>query len=167
MGKQDYMTPNGAREKGAVTAMKEVSMMRKIVLFALMLAFSLAVPAVRADVANQATKVTFSAPVQIPGQVLPAGTYWFMRASLNDRFRVMIFNEDRTKLFATILTNDTQRPEATGHTAFTLADRGTAGPQAIMRWFYPGTLTGHEFVYPKPLERELAKDKHDTVVAGD
>ena len=147
--------------------MKEVSAMKKVLLMVLMLAFSAAVPAVRADVANQATKVTFSAPVQIPGQVLPAGTYWFMRASLNDRFRVMIFNADRTKLYATILTNDTERAEATGHTAFTLADRGNTGPQAILRWFYPGTLTGHEFVYPKLLERELAKDKHDTVFAGD
>jgi hypothetical protein len=39
-----------------------------------LLAFLRLLPAARADQSNQATKVTLSQPVQIPGPVLPAGT---------------------------------------------------------------------------------------------
>ena len=41
---------------------------------ALCLAFGL--PAF-AQVSNQATQMTFTHPVEIPGKRLPAGTYWF------------------------------------------------------------------------------------------
>ena len=34
-------------------------------------------PRMNADTRDQLTKVTFSQPIEIPGQVLPAGTYWF------------------------------------------------------------------------------------------
>jgi hypothetical protein len=47
-----------------------------------------------------------------------------------------------------------------------LADRGPAKPQAIMSWFYPGRAEGHEFLYPKQLQKELAKDKQVTIVSG-
>jgi hypothetical protein len=33
-------------------------------------------------------------------------------------------------------------------------------------WFYPGETTGHEFLYPKPIQQELASAKIVTVVAG-
>jgi hypothetical protein len=51
---------------------------RKMLFIAgLMVAFTILLPVVHADDWNQATRVTFSQPVQIPGHVLPAGTYWF------------------------------------------------------------------------------------------
>jgi hypothetical protein len=49
---------------------------------ALVLVSTIAVPASRADELDQASKITFSQPVQIPGHVLPAGTYWFVLADL-------------------------------------------------------------------------------------
>jgi hypothetical protein len=36
--------------------------------------------AAHAAEANRETRITFSAPIQIPGQVLPAGTYIFQQA---------------------------------------------------------------------------------------
>jgi hypothetical protein len=33
-------------------------------------------------------------------------------------------------------------------------------------WFYPGDTIGHEFLYPKQAEKELASAKLVTVVAG-
>ena len=52
---------------------------------------------------GQATKLPFNQSAQIPGGVLPAGTYWFTRAGT---FRgegnvIQIFNSDLTKLCAT------------------------------------------------------------------
>jgi Protein of unknown function (DUF2911) len=148
--------------------MKEVAIVRNFAALALLLAFLMVLPAARADQANQATKVTFNQAVQIPGRVLPAGTYWFMLPEeINEHYQVRIFNADRTMLYATVFTNNAARAQTTGHSAFTFAERGSSQPQAIVTWFYPGSTTGHEFFYPKQVQKELAKDKHDTVIAGD
>ena len=148
--------------------MKELAVVRNFAVLALLLAFLVVLPAARADQANQATKVTFNQAVQIPGRVLPAGTYWFtLPEDANEHYEVRIFNADRTMLCATVFTNDAQRIQPTEHSAFTFAERGSSQPQAIVTWFYPGSTRGHEFLYPKQVQQELAKDKHDTVVAGD
>jgi hypothetical protein len=132
-----------------------------------LLAFLIATPATRADESNQATRVTFSQPVQIPGRVLPAGTYVFeLPSDVTQHYLVRIFNADHTALYATIFTISAERQQATGNTAFTFADRGSAGPEAIVTWFYPGDTTGHQFLYPQPVEKELASAKLVTVVAG-
>ena len=134
----------------------------------LLLAFAIMLPVAQADEANQATKLTFNQPVQIPGRVLPAGTYWFvLPADLTQHYLVRIFGSDRTTLYATLLTIDAERLQPTGRTAVTLAQRGPAEPQAIVSWFYPGNTIGHEFLYPKQVQKELATDKQNTIVAGD
>jgi hypothetical protein len=148
--------------------MKKVAIVRNFAALTLLIAFLIVLPAARADQADQATKVTFNHTVQIPGRVLPAGTYWFMLPeNVNQHNQVRIFNADRTILYATVFTNDARRAQTTGHSAFTFAERGSSQPQAIVTWFYPGRTTGHEFLYPNQVQKELAKDKHDTVVAGD
>ena len=59
-------------------------------------------PRMNADAWDQLTKLTFSEPVEIPGQVLPPGTYWFkLLDSQSDRNIVQIYNNDQTKLYAT------------------------------------------------------------------
>jgi Protein of unknown function (DUF2911) len=152
-------------KKGAV--MNKVAVVKSFATIALLLAFSIVLPGARADKANQATKVTFDQPVQIPGRVLPAGTYWFiLPQDVTQHYLVRIFSSDRTMLYATVFTINAERPEPTDHTAFTFTERGSAQPQAIVTWFYPGDTTGHEFLYPKQLQKELAKDKQDTIVAG-
>jgi Protein of unknown function (DUF2911) len=121
----------------------------------------------RADEANQTVKVKFSEAVQIPGQVLPAGTYWFVMADTEDRQIGHIFSDDRSKSFGFLQTMNRERAEATGGVTFTLAERGAAEPAAVISWFYPGRTTGHEFVYPRNVEKELALAKQDTQVSGD
>ena len=83
--------------------MKEVAIVRNFASLALLVAFLILLPAARADQANQATKVTFSQAVQIPGRVLPAGTYWFMLPEeVNEHYQVRIYNADRTMIYATV-----------------------------------------------------------------
>jgi hypothetical protein len=124
-------------------------------------------PQARADEENQTTKMTFSAPVEIPGRVLPAGSYIFERADDNDlRSVVLIFNADRTVLYATLETNPVDRMSPTDNPSITLAEQGSGNPEALVRWFYPGSLTGYEFVYPKPEAKELRQAKLDTFVGG-
>ena len=58
----------------------------------------------RAEQENQAIKVKFSQVVQIPGQLLPAGTYWFAILNTNDRETVQVLNENRSKTLAILGT---------------------------------------------------------------
>jgi hypothetical protein len=147
--------------------MKRNTVVKSFASILFVLAFLALLPAAHADQANQETKVTFSQPVQIPGRVLPAGTYVFvLPEEINDHFEVRIFNADRTMLVATLLTISAERSKATDNTVFGFAERGSAQPEAILTWFYPGETTGHEFLYPKQVEKELASAKQVTIFAG-
>jgi len=53
------------------------------------------VPTLKADLWNHKTKLTFSEPIEVPGKVLPAGTYIFkLMDSQADRHIVEIYNAD-------------------------------------------------------------------------
>jgi hypothetical protein len=133
----------------------------------LIIAFSLFFElAAHADEFDHATTITFSQPIQIPGQVLPAGSYLFKLGNNGSALNmVQIFNADRTVLYATVQTIPTERQEPTGHTVVALAEQGAGQPDALLKWFYPGGETGNEFLYPDQKEKELAQDKQQTIVA--
>jgi hypothetical protein len=134
---------------------------------ALFMTFSLIVVPARASEWDQATKVIFSNAIEVPGTVLQPGTYWFVLAnSDSDRDMVQIFSADRTKLYATLNTVPMERRGITTETAFTFAERPADKPEAILTWFYPGNTTGHEFLYSRNEEKELATDTHDTIVSS-
>jgi hypothetical protein len=122
-------------------------------------------PSVKADDWNRKTKITFSAPVEIPGVhlkgwgVLPAGTYVFkIFASQSDRHIVQIFDQDETTVYATILAIPNYRLTPTDKTVVTFRERPAGEPEALRAWFYPGRNFGEEFVYPKARAVELAKE---------
>lgn len=133
---------------------------RKLVfILGLTLLFALAVPsALMADDWDKATKLTFSEPVEVPGVVLPSGTYWFTLAdSESDRNIVQIWNADRTRLITTILAIPDYRLQPAGKTVVHFEERPSDQPEAIHSWFYPGADFGEEFVYPKSRATQLAK----------
>ena len=133
-----------------------------ISLFVVM-AFSLGIPTANADASNQQTKITFNEPVEIPGMVLGAGTYWFVLAGDGSDLNVVqVFNEDRSALLATLFTAPRQGRQSSDSAEFTFAERPNSKPEAILAWFYPGLPTGHEFLYPKVEGKELARDVHQT-----
>jgi hypothetical protein len=118
-----------------------------------------------ADEGNQLTKISFTEAVQVPGRVLPAGDYEFVLArSDSNRNLVEIFNADGTELYAIVQTIPVERARETSGTAITLAQRPDGKPHALLNWFYPGVQTGHEFLYSKPEETELAEDARQTFV---
>ena len=147
--------------------MKRATIVASFVTILFVLAGLIVPPAAHADQSNQETRVTFSQPVQIPGRVLPAGTYVFVLPNeINDHSQVRIFNADRTMLIAMLLTVDAERSKPADNTVFGFAERGSAQPEAIVTWFYPGETSGHEFIYPKQVEKELASAKQVTIFAG-
>lgn len=130
----------------------------------LMIAFA---PGTRADTSfSKRTVVTFKQPVEIPGQVLPAGTYTIeLMESYGNRHIVRFMNADRTKQIAIVLAIPNYRLTATDKTVMTFAERPGAHPDALKAWFYPGDGFGQEFVYPKARATELAQVTHEPVPA--
>jgi len=117
-----------------------------------------------ADEWNQKTIFTFSGPVEIPGQVLPAGTYVFKLAdSQSDRNIVQVFSRDERHLYGTFIAVPDERLKPAGKPIITFDERPGDSPEAVKAWFYPGMSYEHEFVYPKPRAAVLAKT-HNTPV---
>lgn len=105
-------------------------------------------PTTNADPWDKKTFVTFSDSVEIPGQILPPGTYVFKLFNSNsERHIVQVWTEDERLLIATIMAIPTQRPEPRGHTSITFDERPGDSPMAVRTWFYPGDTIGQEFVY--------------------
>ncbi len=120
----------------------------------------------RADEWDKATKITFNAPVELPGVVLQPGTYLFkLLDSPANRDIVQVFSEDRSKIYDTILAVPDYRLEPTGKTVVTFEERTAGSPEAVKAWFYPGDQYGLEFVYPKPRAVQLAQANNQHVPA--
>jgi hypothetical protein len=100
-----------------------------------------------ADEWDKRTVLTFSEAVEIPGKVLPAGTYVFQLAdSGTSRHVVQVFDQDR-KILAMIFTIPTSRRTPADETRITFDERQAGTPFPIKKWFYPGELGGEEFIY--------------------
>jgi hypothetical protein len=124
------------------------------------------IPRAIADESNQKTIFTFSGPVEIPGQVLEAGTYVFKLAdSDSDRDIVQVFNKDETHLYGTFLTIPDERLRIAGKTILTFDEAPAGSPEAVRAWFYPGDTFGHDFVYPKTEALALAKANNSPVAS--
>jgi len=126
-----------------------------------------AAPALRADEANQATQFTFNRPVQIPGSlVLPAGTYWFVVPNeIQAPDVVRILNVDQTRTYATLETIPTTRRNIGNDSRLTFAEPSPRRPVALLSWFYPDRLTGHEFLYSPREESRFSESRQLTVTA--
>jgi hypothetical protein len=106
------------------------------------------VPKGRADERDKKTIVTVNQPIQVPGKVLPAGTYIFkLLDSNNNPTLVAIFDASETHLITTINGISDDRTETPDKTILQLEERPSGQPEALKAWFYPGDNTGVEFVY--------------------
>jgi hypothetical protein len=133
-----------------------MKLQKTLPILGLMLSSAIMLPVVHADDWNQATRFTFSQPVQIPGRVLPAGSYRFQLADNDNRHLVQIFREDQT-LVATLYSIPRFRDGKSADAAITLANRGAAQPHAIVAWFFAGEIQGHELLYPLQGKQALAR----------
>jgi hypothetical protein len=121
------------------------------------LAGAVLLPQADASAWNQQIRFTFNQPVVIPGAVLPAGTYYFqLLNSAADRDVIQIFGP-HWKLYATEQTIPTLRYNTTSKVELEFAERPHDQPQALLEWYYPGRMFGHEFVYSSPKEAVLAR----------
>ena len=105
------------------------------------------VPKVQADESDKKTIMTVNEPIQVPGKVLPAGTYVLRLLDSNDRTLVGIYNADGRHLITTVLGVPDYRKETPDKAVLQVEERSEGQP-ALTAWFYPGDNFGVEFVYP-------------------
>ena len=119
-----------------------------------------------ADDWNKKTVMTFSQPVEIPGQILPAGTYTVKLVDLaSERHIVQFLDADGTHVIATVLAINNWRLHPTGKTVVKFTETPGDNPEALKAWFYPGDNFGQEFVYPKQRAIQLAVAANEPVPA--
>ena len=105
------------------------------------------VPKAQADEEDMKTIMTVNEPIQVPGKVLPAGTYVFKLLDSNDPSLVAIFNEDGSHLITAVQGIPSIRTETPDKAILQLEERPSGQPEALKAWFYPGDNFGVEFVY--------------------
>jgi hypothetical protein len=141
-----------SQEKMNMKIMKTV-----LAVLTLTLLSAISASGVLADEWNKKTVMTFSQPIEIPGQILPAGTYTIKLVDLaSERHIVQFLDADGIRVVATVLAINNYRLKPTGDTVVKFAERSGDNPEAIKAWFYPGDNFGQEFVYPKHRAIELA-----------
>ena len=117
-----------------------------------------AVPGVRADEYDKKTDVTTSAPIQVPGAVLPPGQYMFkLVSSPSNRHIVQVSSEDGRQVYAVTMTIAARRVNPNDKRILTFYETPQGQPEAVRTWFWPGELDGQEFVYPRRQAQEIAQ----------
>ncbi len=106
---------------------------------------------------DEFTYVTFTAPVEVPGHALPAGTYLFQVADIwSNQETIQIYSADKTKLYAIVTTMPVYRYEPMAQSSLIqFEERPANTPEALQVWFPRGQRWGHRFVYPD--ERKLKR----------
>jgi hypothetical protein len=116
---------------------------------------------------QERTFLTFSAPVEMPGITLPAGTYVFKLADTPARNVVQVFDKDEKDVKGQWLFVQAQRPDVTGETVITFKENREGSTPAVQYWYYPGEKIGKEFIYPKDQAMRIAARTGATVKTED
>ena len=143
--------------------------MKIISLFASAALLACTVPGAYAGQWNKLTRLEVGETIQVPGATLPPGNYVVKLAdSPANRHIVRFFNEDQSKVLATVLAIPNQRMQPTGETELAFYETPAGEPEALRAWFYPGDTFGQEFVYPKQQADQIAgKTQRNVPTMGD
>jgi len=111
--------------------------------------FSLSFSA-RANEWDKKTKITIDQPLQIEETLLQPGTYTLrLYDSSAERHVVQIWNADETHMINTVIANRTEKLDPSSHSQFTYYETPAGTAKALDKWYYPGDISGNEFLYPK------------------
>ena len=136
--------------------MKRVTIFATAAVLVLMAVFSLTAAAQQPDTRDR-TIMTFSAPVELPGMRLEAGTYVFRLADTQGRNIIQVLPEDERDVLGQWLFVPAERQEVTGDTVVTFRETAANTTPAVQFWYYPGEKIGKEFIYPKDQAMRIAQ----------
>jgi len=123
---------------------------------------------VHSDEWNLRTRFTVNHPFEVPGMVLQPDTRYVIRLydSPAERHVVQLYNNDETKLLTTFMAVSDERSEPADNTVFTFVETEPGYPLPMKEWFYPGRISGLEFIYPKDQAMEIARHATEPILAA-
>jgi hypothetical protein len=121
--------------------------------------------------ANKRTFLTFSAPVQVPGTTLSAGTYVFRLANPNAQTIWQVLDGRERRVLSTFY--DVPSPRRTtadlnragGRPVVIMGETAQGIPPAIRVLYYPTDLYGTELIYPREQAQLIANASRQPVLA--
>ena len=122
--------------------------------FCFVLFCALAVPRARAT--SYELTVTTNGPLEVPGRVLSPGKYELrpLDSSMDTGFFTLYTSRGR------FIGNYPVVPDYGDHVAArakVALQKEPGSPERIMAWFYPGSHTGYEFLYPATTAGPMAR----------
>lgn len=115
-------------------------------------------PVVKADEHDRKTVISISQSLEVPGAVLPPGTYVMkLFNSSSDRHIVQFMNERQNQQLALTFAIPAERARPAEKTLLTMYEGSGGAPPAIRTWYYPGDNVGQEFLYPHDQASRISK----------
>ncbi len=112
--------------------------------------FAVTFPTLQASSREEVTVFTFTAPVEVPGRVLPAGKYLFKVDQRDGELNVVeIKNQQENRVYGVFLVKPEYHMRVPGSPAIAFQQRAPGTPQAIKAWLYPGDKYWYQFIYRK------------------
>jgi hypothetical protein len=134
--------------------------------FCLAVVWAIFTPNAWADDWNKRTLVTIDRTIEVPGNVLPPGTYLFEVVEVpGTRNVVRISSEDGTKVYTTVFAIWDFKLETSDETRLTFYEATPGVPEALRSWFYPAHQYGFDFVYPRKRAIENPEVSGEPVLA--
>jgi hypothetical protein len=98
---------------------------------------------------RRTTYFTFSRAVQMPGVVLPAGTYVFEVANPDGRSDIVkVMSRDRKQLYLLRFTRFVHRPsQGKLDSTISFGETAAGNPPAVKAWYPQSETRGREFIY--------------------
>ena len=143
--------------------MKRVTSMATACVAAVILMLGISVGAQDFNI-HEKTFLTFSNSVELPGMMLPAGTYTFRLADTQSRNVVQVLSQDEKQIHGQFLFIPAERPDVSGETVITFRETREGTTPAIQYWYYPGEKIGKEFIYSKDQAMKISARTGATVM---
>ena len=107
---------------------------------------------------DKRTYFTFSAPIALPGQTLPAGRYEFRIVdTTTSRKVIQVLSDDGKKPYVMANTIPDQRRDPVKDATVAFYETPAGTPAAVKTWWYPGESIGYQFIYPRAQARQIAQ----------
>ena len=122
---------------------------------------SVAGTAVRADDPAQQATVTIQSPEQVPGSVLPAGTYMFKKTGAQSGWVIVqIYSKDGSALVTTILAYPNAKVASNGQNFVVYPANGSGSIPAMEGIVFTGDSTVQQFAYPRAAADQIGAANH-------
>jgi len=125
----------------------------------LALMLGLTTSSLQADDWNLKTSFSVDQTVEVPGAVLEPNTKYIIQLMelQGNRNVLRISNSREDQVISTFMTvDDRSREDLVEDPTFTFMEVPAGNPLPVKAWFYPGRITGFEFLYPSAQRQKIA-----------